>query len=292
MNSNKYRALLVLVLLISIIDSVHASARIRIKGSDTLAVVAELWVQAYKEINPNTVISVSGSNSGAGIASFINGAVEIANSSRAMRPGEIMLAKRWGKDPVGHIVGYDALAIYVNMNNPLDSISFSELAQIYAEGGKLLNWIDLGAMVPHCEGQQIVLVGRQNTSGTYNYFRDNVIEGQCYKWNVVGMLRTEDVVSQVGENSCAIGYGALAFVNEQIKPLCVSDNKGGSCVNPSIETAIDGSYPLTRPLYMYTDGQPEGEIKSYLDWILSDEGQCIIYRKGYAPVRPVDCTKK
>jgi phosphate transport system substrate-binding protein len=251
--------------------------------------IVKLWIETYHKKNPDVGIMLKSSGSGAGIAAFINGAVEFAISSRAMRRGEVRLAKRRGKNAVGHIVGYDALAIFVHENNPLNTISIPELAEIYAEGGKLTKWAELGIDIPGCRDGNIRLAGRQNTSGTYDYFRKTVMGTRCYKWNIESMLKPEDVLEYVMKNVCTIGYGPLTLSVSKIKPLCISLAKGQQCIMANVENSIDNSYPMTRPLYIYTNGNPTGDVKAYLDWILSDEGQCLALKKGYAPVRTLSC---
>ncbi len=231
-----------------------------------------------------------GGGSGTGIAALINGTVDIANASRAMKEDEIELAKKNGHDPVQFIVGYDALAVYVHKDNPVKSLSLEQLAEIYGEGGKTEHWTDLGIEVPGCKGQEIIRVSRQNNSGTYVYFREAVLgKNRDYELGSRDMHGSKDVVDLVEHTPCAIGYSGLAYTTPNVKLVCISKTTGEPCVEPSEATASDGSYPIARPLFMYTRGEPTGAIKDYLDWILSDEGQCIIAEKGYAPVREVDC---
>lgn len=269
---------------------VHARTAIQNKGSDTLVNVAQAWAEVYSKKDPNVAIAVSGGGSGTGIAAMINGTVDIANSSRQMKDKEINLAKERGQTPIEHIVGYDALAVYLHADNPINSLSISQLEKIYARGKEYENWSDLGVKVPGCKGNEIIVVSRQNNSGTYAYFKDAVLgkKGK-YRQGTLDMHGSKDVVDLVEKTPCAIGYSGLAYATDHIKTVCISTEDGGDCVSPTVATASDRSYPIARPLFMYTNGQPQGEIKKYLDWILSDEGQCIIFNKGYAPVRAVTC---
>ena len=259
------------------------------KGSDTLVNVAQAWAENYQAVNPAVVVAVSGGGSGTGIAALINGTVDIANASRAIKDKELELAKKNGQDPVQHVVGFDALAIFLHSDNPLDEISIEQLQQIYGDGGTFTNWGDLGVEVPGCQGQEIVVVSRQNNSGTYAYFRDAVLGKSDFKLGTRDMHGSKDVVDIVEKTPCAIGYSGLAYATDHIKLGCVAQETGGPCVNPSVETAVDGSYPIARPLFMYTDGEPAGIVGDYLNWIMSDEGQCIIHEKGYAPAIKVNC---
>jgi phosphate transport system substrate-binding protein len=235
------------------------------------------------------VVAVSGGGSGTGIAALINGTVDIANSSRAMKDKEIELARSQDHDPIQHIVGYDALAVFLHANNPLDSLSVEQLAEIYGDGGSFVTWTDLGVEVPGCQGQEIVVVSRQNNSGTYAYFRETVLgKTGDFRLGTRDMHGSKDVVDLVEKTPCAIGYSGLAYATDHVKLACIGPTED-NCVAPSVATASGGSYPIARPLFMYTSGEPTGHVGAYLNWIKSDAGQCIILEKGYAPANEVDC---
>ncbi len=280
--------------------SLSAANRVLIqnKGSDTLVNVAQAWAEAYKKVNPSVAVAVSGGGSGTGIAAMINGTVDIANASRSMKKREIQRAKAHGINPKEHVVGYDALAVFINQKNPIDSLSLDQLAQIFGRGGKFTKWSDLGVKVPGCPSDEIVVVSRQNNSGTYAYFKKAVLKPAAkkgliakgtYRQGTRDMHGSKDVVDLVEKTPCAIGYSGLAYATDHVKMVCVAQETGGPCVKPSVKTASDKSYPIARPLFMYTNGEPKGAIKAYMDWILSDAGQCILLKKGYAPVREVHC---
>jgi phosphate transport system substrate-binding protein len=266
-------------------ESGASRALLQNKGSDTLVNVAQAWAEAYGSVNANVAVAVTGGGSGTGISALINGTVDIANSSREMRESETEAALARGIDPVEHIVGYDALAVYLHSDNPIDAFTFGQLAAIYGEGGAFESWTDLGVTVPGCSSGEIVRVSRQNNSGTYVYFQETVLGEDPYKLGSRDMHGSKDVVDLVENTPCAIGYSGLAYATDHVKMPCVSVEEGSSCISPSMETAVDRSYPISRPLFMYTAGEPEGAAKEYLDWILSDVGQCILVEKGYAPVR-------
>ena len=292
MHTTLIRTVAVAVALALAVAATSAGARtvIQNKGSDTLVNVAQAWAENYQNVNADVAVAVSGGGSGTGIAAMINATVDIANASRQMKRKEIDLAKSRGQDPVEHVVGYDALAVFLHPDNPLDSIGIPQLAEMYGEEGETESWSQLGIEVPGCKGQEIILVSRQNNSGTYAYFRKAVLGAKRdYKLGTHDMHGSKDVVHLVENTPCAIGYSGLAYATDHVKMVCVASGEGADCVNPSVATASDGSYPIARPLFMYTNGEPQGEIKSYLDWILSDEGQCIILDKGYAPAHGVQC---
>jgi phosphate transport system substrate-binding protein len=260
------------------------------KGSDTLVNVAQAWAEAYKGVDPSMAIAVTGGGSGTGISALINGTVDIANASRSIKDKEKAAASKNGVEPHEITVGYDALAVYLHKDNPLSSVSLEQLAKIYGEGGDIEKWSQLDVKMSGCDSDEIVRVSRQNNSGTYVYFKQAVLgKGKEYKLGSRDMHGSKDVVDLVAKTPCAIGYSGLAYAVPEVKMPCVTKD-GGKCVAPSVATAIDRSYPIARPLFMYTNGEPKGATKKYLDWIMSDSGQCIIEKKGYAPARTVACS--
>jgi phosphate transport system substrate-binding protein len=264
------------------------SKMVQNKGSDTMINLAQALAEEYRKVQPKVAIAVSGGGSGVGIAALENGNVDIANASRELKPAEREAVKKnTGAEPLEHIVAYDALAVYVHPSNPIASINQEQLACIYGEGGKCGKWTDLGVQVPGCSGQEIVRVSRQNNSGTYAYFREWVVgEKADLKLGSRDLSGSKDVVDLVTGTPCAIGYSGVGYQTSGVKVACVS-KAAEPCVVASTQTALDGSYPLARPLYMYTRSTPTPEIKGYLDWIRSDAGQVVVERSGYAPL-PVD----
>jgi phosphate transport system substrate-binding protein len=270
-------------------DGGRSRTVIQNKGSDTLVNVAQAWAEAYKVVAPDVAIAVTGGGTGTGMAALINGTVDIANASRKIEPEELEAAKKAGADPREFVVGHDALAIFLHHDNPLRQISIQQLADIYGEGGQTDHWSDLGVQVPGCPSDEIVRVSRQNNSGTYTYFREAVLgKERDYELGSRDMHGSKDVVDLVGKTPCAIGYSGLAYATPEIHMPCLLD-AAGACIVPTIETALDGTYPISRPLFMYTRLAPEGAVKTYLDWILSEAGQCILLEQGYAPVQATSC---
>ena len=269
--------------------SPQARTLIQNKGSDTLVNVAQAWAEAYPEVNPEVAVAVSGGGSGTGIAAMINGTVDIANASRKMKGKEMDLAKKNGQTPVEHVVGYDALAVFLHKDNPVTSMSLAQLKDIYSRNPKVKKWSEMGITVPGCK-DKIVVVSRQNNSGTYAYFQQTVLgKGGKYRQGTLDMHGSKDVVDLVEKTPCAIGYSGLAYATDHLKMVCIATDGADACVSPSVETASDRSYPIARPLFMYTNGEPKGAIKDYMDWIMSDAGQCILVKKGYAPIHAVKC---
>lgn len=263
---------------------------IRVKGSDTMVHVAQSWAEEYQHEMRDVAVSVGGGGSGTGFYAMLIGTADLVNASRRIAAKELERAQSLGMEPVEHIVGFDALAVYVHKDNPLVSISFAQLAQIFGRDGAIRKWSDLGIEVPGCRDQEIVRVGRQNNSGTYVYFRSAVLQKRGrYDMGILDMLSSKDVVSMVERTPCAIGYSGLAYAVPEVKMACVAKDESVPCVLPSISSASDNSYPIARPLFVYSKNQPSGAIETYLDWILSETGQCIVKTKGYAPVRPLSC---
>lgn len=262
------------------------------RGSDSMAIAVAAWSEAYHDVDKQVGVAVSGGGSGTGIAAMINGQVDIANSSRGLFKKEISMAKAAGIDPKEYVVGYDAVAVYMHRDNPLQSLSFAQLGEIFGRDGKVNRWTDLGVEVPGCKDQQIVLVSRQNSSGTFDYFRKHIIGNKFrnkFRTNMLGMQSSKDLVDLVGKTPCAIGYSSFVYADSSVKMACIAPETGGDCIDPTVKSIIDKSYPISRPLYMFTNGEPEGEIKKYIDWVLSDEGQCILADRKYAPLRHLEC---
>jgi len=260
------------------------------KGSDTLVNVAQAWAERYAQIHPGVAVAVSGGGTGTGIAALINGTVDIANASRELSVEEIEAARANGTEPVKFVVGHDALAIFVHPDNPIGQFTLAQLAAIYGEGGTVESWSQLRLAVPGCPSGEIVRVSRQNNSGTYEYFREAVLGEGEYKLGSRDMHGSKDVVDLVQHTPCAIGYSGLAYATDAVKMPCVATGEGAPCVKPSFHAALDGTYPIARPLFMYTRGQPQGAVKEYLDWIMGTEGQCLLQKQGYAPIAAVTCT--
>ena len=272
-------------------DGGEGKTLIQNAGSDTMVNLAQAWAEEYQTVNPGVVVAVSGGGSGTGIAALINGTVDIANASRAIKDSEAELARQGGNEPVEHVVGYDALVVFLHQDNPMTTMSIPQLAEIFGDGGTYTSWTDLGVEVPGCQNQEIVVVSRQNNSGTYAYFREAILGGtRDYRLGTRDLHGSKDVVDLVEKTPCAIGYSGLAYTTNHIKMACIATETDGDCVDPSVGTASDGSYPIARPLLMYTGGQPAGKVREYLDWILSSTGQCISQDKGYAPASNVSCS--
>jgi phosphate transport system substrate-binding protein len=258
---------------------------IRVEGSDTMVNLAQAWAEEYKKIRPDVSVQISGGGSGVGIASLVDGVADMANTSRRMRPREIARAEyNMGRTPVEHVLGLDALAIYVHRSNPIETISLEELADIYADDGEIVRWSQLGVRNPGCRTDEIIRISRQSNSGTYHYFRDAILNDRDFKLGSIDQSGSKDVVALVSRTPCSIGYSGMGYATDDVKWLKVAVEKGQEGVAPSVESLTDGSYPISRPLLIYTLGEPTGTLKEFFDWIYSEVGQQIVLDLGYVPI--------
>ncbi len=254
-------------------------------GSDTMVNLAQAWAEEYARVAPGVSVEVSGGGSGTGVAALISGTADIANCSRLMSEEEIAKVKAaTGQTPVLHIVGYDALAIFVRTDNPLNEITLEQLAAIYAEKGAVRGWSDLGVQMPGCRDNEMILVSRQSNSGTYYYFREAVLgKTGDFKLGTLDLHGSKDVVELVSRTPCAIGYSGMGYATPHVKMLRVARKAGEPAYAPTVENTQSGAYPISRPLYMYTVGEPKETVKQYLSWVQHETGQELVLKSGYVP---------
>lgn len=259
------------------------TAYIENKGSDTIVNLALAWAEKYQDEHSNIRISVTGGGSGTGIASLINGTVDLANASRQIKQEEIDQAKANGVEPVEHIIARDAIAVIVNPENPVNQLTLKQISDIYS--GKITNWTEVGG-----DDRPIVKLSRETNSGTHVYFLETVLrlgnskDETLFSMDTLLLPSSEGIIAEVRQNPNAIGYDGLGYVPDDLKMIAIAEEEGGAYVLPSIPTVNDKTYPIARDLYMYTNGQPEGTLKEYLDWILSDTAQEIVAELGFVPV--------
>ncbi|NLE01425.1 MAG: phosphate ABC transporter substrate-binding protein [Fibrobacter sp.] len=258
---------------------------IQIKGSDTMVNLAQAWAEEYKTITPQVNVEVSGGGSGVGIAALTRGAIDIANASRNVKKSEIELVKKnTGKDLVEFIVGYDALVLYVHKDNPITEITLEQLEQIYSENGNITRWSQLGVTIPGKGKDKIVLISRQSSSGTYEFFREHVLKKKDFKLGTLDMNGSKEVVELIGHTKTAIGYSGMGYATDHVKMLKIIEKPDKEAIPPTIESTQNKTYPLARSLLIYTLGQPEGKIKDYMDYIFSEAGQKQVLENGYVPI--------
>ncbi len=256
----------------------HAGRGITIKGSDTMVILGQRWAENYMGAHPGSVIQVTGGGSGTGIAALINGTTDLCQSSRPMKDDEKKkLRDRFQTMGVEIPVARDGLAIYVHESNPVKQLTIEQLRRIYT--GEVTNWKQMGG-----KDAPIVLYSRENNSGTYVYFKDNVLKGQDYSARCQTLPGTAAVVNAVLKDANGIGYGGSAYA-KGVQECAVSAKAGDAGVLPTPEAIKNGSYPITRYLYFYTRTRPAGDVKKFVDWVLSAEGQGVVTKVGYFPVR-------
>lgn len=256
---------------------VAAPERITVKGSDTLVILAQRWAEVYMKTNSNVTIQVTGGGSGVGISALINGATDIANASRPMKSTEKdKLKSRYNTLGVEVKCAKDGITIYLNAASKVKELSIKQLGQIFR--GEITNWKELGG-----DDQNIKLYGRENSSGTYVFFQENVVKGD-YATSCQTLPGTAAVVNAVKKDVYGIGYGGAAYA-EGIAICKVKKDDNSPAFAPTAETIKTGEYPITRYLYMYLRNRPTGETKKYIDWILSAEGQKLVVDMGYFPVK-------
>ena len=232
-------------------------------------------------------MEVSGGGSGVGIAALERGTIDIANASRNMKPEEIEQArKNTGQEPREFIVGYDALAVYVHKDNPLERDHPRAARRVFAEDGTAVRWSQLGVSIPGVSDDAIVRVSRQSSSGTYEFFREHVLGKKDFKLGSRDMNGSKEVVELVGNTRTAIGYSGMGYATGAVKMLKIARAAGEPAVEPTVANTISKAYPLARSLQVYTLGEPQGAVKGYIDWILSNAGQRILEENGYVPVNP------
>ncbi|MBI3316735.1 MAG: phosphate ABC transporter substrate-binding protein [Candidatus Omnitrophica bacterium] len=273
--------------ILTLSPSAFAAKNITVKGSDTIVILGQRWAERYMQSNPEVTIQVTGGGSGTGIAALINGTTDIANASRPIKDKEIDKAKQAGYYPEEIKAAMDSLAVVVHKDNPLSELSMKQIAGIYM--GKINDWSEIGG-----NPGPILRYCRESNSGTYVFFKEHVLNDADYAADCQTMPGTSAVANAVSKDAAGIGYGGAAYFLNQpnLKIISVKKDESSEAFNPvkadgtlDYEAAWTGRYPIARYLYMYTSFKPTGEIKGYIDWILSEEGQKVVEEVGYVPVK-------
>jgi phosphate transport system substrate-binding protein len=262
------------------------SGSFKMIGSNTITPLSSVWAENFMKVNKKVSIAVSGPGSGAGIAALIDSTTDICQASRSITAKEIDQAKAKGVNPYEIQVATDALSVVVNPANPVEELTFAQLSAIYTN--KITNWKEVGG-----KDATIVVLSRDNNSGTFAYFLEEVVQmaGMTtadktlqYGGKVLMLPSTEEGISQVAGNQNAIFYAGLGYINASVKTIGVKKTANDKAVKPSVATALDGTYPVSRPLFYYTNGAPTGAIKAYIDYCLSTEGQKEVLAAGFVPL--------
>jgi phosphate transport system substrate-binding protein len=256
---------------------------IQIKGSDTMVNLAQAWAEEYMERNPGNFIAVTGGGSGTGLSSLISSTCDIAMSSRDIKEKEIVLAKKRGVDPNEIKVASDGLAVVVHPANPVVKLTMDQLAGIFA--GRITNWDEVGG-----NNETIVVLSREVNSGTHVYFKEHVLrkgdpasEAE-FAPGALMLSSSQAIADEVAGNSAAIGYFGMGYISEKHKPVAIAKDAESEYVAPTIENVLNNSYPISRPLLLYTNGLPQGLVKRFVDFALSQEGQEIVLATDFVPV--------
>jgi phosphate transport system substrate-binding protein len=277
MKTNKLKTAGILVVIMAIGFSFTTLNKVTIKGSDTMVILSQKWAEVYMKKNPGTTIQVTGGGSGVGLAALINGSTDIANSSRPIKASEIeKLKSRYNTLGVEIPCAKDGLSVYLNKANGVNELTVKQIGLIFA--GKITNWKQVGGA-----DAGIKLYGRESSSGTFGFFKDNVVKTD-FSPTCQTLPGTAAIVNAVKKDKYSIGYGGAAYA-EGVKDCKVKKDDKSPGVYPTAETIKNKTYPISRYLYMYLKSKPTGETKAFIDWILSPEGQKIIEGVGYFPVK-------
>ena len=277
----------VLALIVTIIALGRGGISINIIGSNTVTPLSSVWAEEFMKTHPDVSIAVSGPGSGVGIAALINDTTDICQASRKIKQTEIDQAQANGVEPYEIQVATDALSVVVHPSNPVSELTIVQLSAIYT--GEITNWNEVGG-----NNVEIVAIARDTNSGTHVFFKEHVVQMKGlptedksleYGGDVLMLPSTEAGVSQVANNPNAIFYPGLGYVTEEVKPLAIKQTADSTGVLPSVQTALDGTYPIARPLLFYTDGEPADVIKDFIDYCLSSEGQEKVIEVGYVPLQ-------
>lgn len=253
-------------------------------GSDTIVNLALAWAEAYQKIKPDIRISVSGGGSGTGLAALINGTTDIANASRKIKDEEKTDAEKNGIEPHEIEIARDAIAVIVHPENPVQHLTLQQISDIYS--GKITNWKEVSG-----DDRPIVLLSRETNSGTHVFFLEQVVRlgdaknKTLFSPDTLLLPSSEGITAEVRQNPNAIGYDGLGYITPDVKTLAVAAKPDGEFVKPSVDSVNNGKYPIARPLFMYTRGEPAGEVKNYIDWILGPDGQKIVGQLGFVPLQ-------
>ena len=279
--------ILALVVLLGIPVAEHANSQgrnITIKGSDTMVLLGQRWAETYMKKNPGVTIQVTGGGSGVGLAALINGSTDIAESSRPIKDSEKEQVKlKRNADAIELPVALDGLAVYLHEQNPIGELTIEQLKKIYT--GAVKNWKDLGG-----KDERIILYGRENSSGTYVYFKEHVLENADYYPTTQTLPGTAAVINAISKDIRGIGYGGIAYA-KGVKAIKVKKDASTPGVEPTLDNVQKNVYPISRFLYWYFAGQPKDQLKQLADWVMTTEGQSVVNDVGYYPL-PADVLAK
>lgn len=280
------KLILISVMMLFAAHSFAAPAKraIQIKGSDTMVNLGQAWAEAFNKIHPDANIAVTGGGSGTGISALINGTCDIAETSRAMEPKEIKAAEAKGVEPVEEKVALDGIAVVVSVKNPVKNLTMDQLRSIFM--GDITNWKELGG-----KNMQIVLLSREVNSGTHLFFKEHVLRRGVTKgpeeFSPMALLMpsSQAIADEIANNENAIGYYGMGYISPKQKVIAVAKDANSPYIEPKITSIKDNSYPISRPLFMCTNGKPQGAVKDFIDFVYSKDGQEIVKKLDFVPIK-------
>jgi phosphate transport system substrate-binding protein len=262
----------------------NENAGMQIKGSDTIVNLVQVWAEKFSQINDGINVGVTGGGTGTGFAALLNNTCDIAMASRQVEENEVNLAKKQNIIYKEFIIGLDGLAVLVNKSNPVNNLTMEQLRDIFM--AKITNWEQIGG-----ENRPIVLLSRESNSGTHMFFKETVIRlndinsKDEFSPKALLMPSSQAIVDEIYQNPNAIGYAGIGFMNDQTKAISVSAQNSTEYFYPTIENVMYGKYPISRPLYLYTNGEPKGTVKDFIDYALSKDGQKIVVETAFVPIK-------
>ena len=257
---------------------------IQVKGSDTMVNLGQAWAEKFMEDNPDDFIAVTGGGSGTGFSSLISGTCDIAMASRNIKEREVTLAKQRGVEPFEIKVALDGLAVVVNPENPISNLTIGQLADIFT--GRIKNWKEVGG-----KDSKIVILSREVNSGTHVYFKEHVLRGnnpdsqEEFSPTALLLSSSQAIADEIAQNPQAIGYYGMGYISQKQRAISVAKNDKSEYVKPTIENVVSGRYPISRPLFLYTNGKPQGFVKRFVDFVLSEKGQDIVVETDFVPIK-------
>jgi phosphate transport system substrate-binding protein len=277
MNNSKLKIAVILLVIMTIGYSFTSLSKVTIKGSDTMVILSQKWAEIYMKKNPGASIQVTGGGSGVGLAALINGSTDIANSSRPIKSSEVeKLKAKYGTLGIEIPCAKDGLSVFLNKGNTVSELTIKQLGDIFS--GKITNWKEVGGA-----DAKIQLYGRESSSGTFEFFKDHVVKTD-FSPRCQTLPGTAAIVNAVKKDKYSIGYGGSAYA-EGVKDCKVKKDAKSKGVLPTVATVKNNTYPISRYLYMYLKSKPTGEVKAFVDWVLSAQGQAIIAEVGYYPLK-------
>ncbi|HTL71581.1 MAG TPA: phosphate ABC transporter substrate-binding protein [Candidatus Eisenbacteria bacterium] len=283
--SAKNRVLLSAFALLACLSCAPAFAKegasIQIKGSDTMVNLVQAWAETYMGKNPDVFIAVTGGGSGTGFAALINGTCDLAAASREIKPAEVAAAGKKGIQPKEFKVALDGLAVAVHPSNAVSTLTLDQLAGIFS--GKITNWKDVGG-----KDLKIVVLSREVNSGTHVYFKEHVLRHgdaaskEEFSPEALMMPSSQAIVDEISQNPAAVGYFGMGYLSGSMKTIAVASS-AGEPVTPSLDSVVSGRYPISRPLYIYSKGEPADAVKGFMDFVLSKEGQDVVSQNDFVP---------